>query len=134
VRQDALALADQGGDLADAPDARRFANGLDVNVVLDRASKNTVRVLGHRWVGCRPHLLDDDQSRDARSNAARRGWHGALCVETTRPLFASNTRAAEKPLRDSNRHAERIFNPARKDTHWGRRKLNRHQLRSTSFT
>jgi hypothetical protein len=24
-----------------------------------------------------------------------------------------------------NRHAERIFNPDRKDTHWGKRKLAR---------
>src|ERR1700730_4736891 len=28
-------------------------------------------------------------------------------------------------MRALNRHAERIFNPDRKDTHWGRRKLAR---------
>ena len=26
-----------------------------------------------------------------------------------------------------NRHAERVFNPERKDTHWGKRKLKRDQ-------
>jgi hypothetical protein len=26
-----------------------------------------------------------------------------------------------------NRHVERVFNPDRKDTHWGKRKLKRHQ-------
>ncbi len=28
-------------------------------------------------------------------------------------------------LRALNRHAERVFNPDRKDTHWGKRKLKR---------
>jgi hypothetical protein len=28
-------------------------------------------------------------------------------------------------LRALNRHVQREFNPSRKDTHWGRRKLNR---------
>ena len=28
-------------------------------------------------------------------------------------------------LRALNRHVERVFNPARKDTHWGKRKLKR---------
>ena len=34
-----------------------------------------------------------------------------------------------KVTRDSagNRHAERVFNPSRKDPHWGRRKLSRDQ-------
>jgi hypothetical protein len=26
-----------------------------------------------------------------------------------------------------NRHVERVFNPSRKDTHWGNRKLKRDQ-------
>jgi hypothetical protein len=26
-----------------------------------------------------------------------------------------------------NRHVQRVFNPARKDTHWGKRKLKRDQ-------
>ncbi|MEH2519193.1 hypothetical protein V1279_004766 [Bradyrhizobium sp. AZCC 1610] len=26
-----------------------------------------------------------------------------------------------------NRHVERVFNPERKDTHWGKRKLKRDQ-------
>jgi hypothetical protein len=26
-----------------------------------------------------------------------------------------------------NRHVERVFNPDRKDTHWGKRKLKRDQ-------
>jgi hypothetical protein len=30
-------------------------------------------------------------------------------------------------LRALNRHAERVFNPDRKDTHWGKRKLKRDQ-------
>jgi len=28
-------------------------------------------------------------------------------------------------MRAMNRHVERVFNPSRKDTHWGRRKLTR---------
>jgi hypothetical protein len=28
-------------------------------------------------------------------------------------------------MRALNRHVERVFNPSRKDTHWGRRKLKR---------
>jgi hypothetical protein len=28
-------------------------------------------------------------------------------------------------MRALNRHAERVFNPSRKDQHWGRRKLAR---------
>ena len=28
-------------------------------------------------------------------------------------------------MRALNRHVERIFNPSRKDTHWGKRKLAR---------
>ena len=28
-------------------------------------------------------------------------------------------------LRALNRHVERVFNPDRKDTHWGKRKLRR---------
>lgn len=28
-------------------------------------------------------------------------------------------------LRALNRHVERVFNPSRKDTHWGKRKLKR---------
>jgi hypothetical protein len=27
-----------------------------------------------------------------------------------------------------NRHVERVFNPERKDTHWGKRKLKRDRL------
>ena len=30
-------------------------------------------------------------------------------------------------LRALNRHVERVFNPDRKDTHWGKRKLKREQ-------
>jgi hypothetical protein len=30
-------------------------------------------------------------------------------------------------LRALNRHVERVFNPDRKDTHWGKRKLRRDQ-------
>jgi hypothetical protein len=30
-------------------------------------------------------------------------------------------------MRALNRHVERVFNPARKDTHWGKRKLKRDQ-------
>ncbi len=30
-------------------------------------------------------------------------------------------------LRALNRHVERVFNPSRKDTHWGKRKLKRDQ-------
>jgi hypothetical protein len=30
-------------------------------------------------------------------------------------------------MRASNRHAERVFNPSRKDPHWGKRKLARDQ-------
>jgi hypothetical protein len=30
-------------------------------------------------------------------------------------------------LRELNRHVERVFNPSRKDKHWGRHKLRRHQ-------
>ena len=30
-------------------------------------------------------------------------------------------------MRALNRHVERAFNPDRKDPHWGRRKLKRHQ-------
>jgi hypothetical protein len=30
-------------------------------------------------------------------------------------------------MRAINRHVERVFNPSRKDTHWGRRKLRRDQ-------
>jgi hypothetical protein len=30
-------------------------------------------------------------------------------------------------MRALNRHVERVFNPDRKDTHWGKRKLKRHQ-------
>ena len=30
-------------------------------------------------------------------------------------------------MRALNRHVERVFNPSRKDTHWGRRKLKRDQ-------
>jgi hypothetical protein len=28
-------------------------------------------------------------------------------------------------MRALNRHVERVFNPSRKDTHWGQRKLKR---------
>ena len=30
-------------------------------------------------------------------------------------------------MRALNRHVERVFKPARKDTHWGKRKLKRDQ-------
>ena len=30
-------------------------------------------------------------------------------------------------MRALNRHVERVFNPDRKDTHWGKRKLKRDQ-------
>jgi hypothetical protein len=30
-------------------------------------------------------------------------------------------------MRALNRHVERVFNPDRKDTHWGKRKLARNQ-------
>jgi hypothetical protein len=30
-------------------------------------------------------------------------------------------------MRALNRHVERVFNPSRKDTHWGKRKLKRDQ-------
>ena len=30
-------------------------------------------------------------------------------------------------MRALNRHVERVFNPERKDTHWGKRKLKRDQ-------
>jgi hypothetical protein len=30
-------------------------------------------------------------------------------------------------MRALNRHVERVFNPARKDHHWGRRKLARYR-------
>jgi hypothetical protein len=31
-------------------------------------------------------------------------------------------------MRALNRHVERVFNPERKDTHWGKRKLKRDRL------
>ena len=30
-------------------------------------------------------------------------------------------------MKTLNRHVERVFNPERKDTHWGNRKLKRDQ-------
>jgi hypothetical protein len=31
-------------------------------------------------------------------------------------------------MRALNRHVQRVFNPGRKDTHWGKRKLKRDRL------
>jgi hypothetical protein len=33
-------------------------------------------------------------------------------------------------MRALNRHVERMFNPSRKDTHWGKRKLKRDEARA----
>jgi hypothetical protein len=47
MQQDALAVAGLLDDLAERYDVRCSANGLDA-MLLERASKNTVRVIGHR--------------------------------------------------------------------------------------
>jgi hypothetical protein len=40
------------------------------------------------------------------------------------------TMFARSVMRALNRNVERVFNPDRKDNHWGRRKLARNQLRA----
>jgi hypothetical protein len=46
-----------------------------------------------------------------------------LVAETTGPTMLARIGV----MRALNRHVERVFNPDRKETHWGKRKLKRDQ-------
>jgi len=48
-------------------------------------------------------------------------------VEARRGLFVRRDRPAARAL---NRNVERVFNPDRKDPHWGRRKLAQDRCRA----
>ncbi len=55
-------------------------------------------------------------------------WHAAvealiLIAENGGPTMFARIGV----MRGLNRHVERVFNPHRKDTHWGKRKLKRDQ-------
>jgi len=49
------------------------------------------------------------------------GGDGALILVAT--LGGATMFARIGVMRALNRHIERVFNPARKETHWGKRKL-----------
>jgi hypothetical protein len=51
---------------------------------------------------------------------SRLRWPLSPCIDA--PLILIDTVKVERGL---NRHVQQVFNPDRKDTHWGKRKLAR---------
>ena len=52
-------------------------------------------------------------------------WQTAIEVLMLCSRGASTMMARIGVMKALNRHVERVFNPDRKDTHWGKRKLKR---------
>jgi len=73
-------------------------------------------------------LKDADIQKLPKAEQLLEEWQSAveallLVVELNGPTMMARIGI----LRALNRHVQREFNPSRKDTHWGRRKLKRYE-------
>ena len=56
------------------------------------------------------------------------GWQAAIEALMLVSRSGPSMMARIGVMKALNRHVERVFNPDRKDTHWGKRKLKRDRL------